>query len=67
MFIEINGRILNKREYQRRIILIKRLLEADFAEAAKNTGLERRGRHFLDRETGLKAELVFEEEKWREV
>jgi hypothetical protein len=75
MFIEINGRILDKRVYQRRIILLKRLLEIDFQEAAKNCGLERRREEdrrenknvFLDRETGLRVRIVFEEAEWREV
>ncbi len=40
MFIEIEGRILDKRKYDREVLLMKRLLEYEFKEVVNKYALE---------------------------
>lgn len=61
MFIEVNGRILEKREYEREILLLKRLVEIEFQEVINQYGFRKKGKYFLHKKTGLKISLLVEE------
>jgi hypothetical protein len=61
MFIEVNSTYQDKREYERKILLLKRLLEYELRESARKYGFANARGYLLHTETGLRAKLVFEE------
>jgi hypothetical protein len=68
MFIEINGTILDKKEYSRKVILLKRLLKYEFSEIIRKYGFKKckedKGRcsaTFVSEDTFLRVKIVFEE------
>ncbi|MGV8169463.1 MAG: hypothetical protein ACP5N3_05390 [Candidatus Nanoarchaeia archaeon] len=70
MFIEIKGRILDKHENDRKVLLLKRLLQYEFSELTKKYGFNSKGKDkdefvFCNEQTGLKVRVSFEQEKGR--
>ena len=63
MFIEIKGIILDKKEYDRKVLLLKRLMQYEFSEIARKYGFVKKGTSFVHEETGLEAKLLFEEKE----
>ncbi|MGV8161882.1 MAG: hypothetical protein ACP5N2_00940 [Candidatus Nanoarchaeia archaeon] len=60
MFVEINGRILDEREYKREVLLLKRLIECECSEVISKYGFKIRKNVFVHENTGLKIKLLFE-------
>jgi hypothetical protein len=68
MFVEINGRILDKRENDRKVLLLKRLLQYEFSELTNKYGFSSEGKDkedfvFCNKQTGLRVKVSFEQEK----
>jgi hypothetical protein len=61
MFIEINGVILDKREHDRKVILLKRLMQYELSEVTRKYGFVKKKEYFFHEETGIKVKLLFEE------
>lgn len=61
MFIEVNRTFQDKREHERRILLLKRLLQYEFSEISRRYGFTKKDSCFIHDETGLRVHLVFEE------
>jgi hypothetical protein len=61
MFIEINGVILDKREHDRKVLLLKSLIQYELSEAIRKYGFEKRKDCYFHKETALSVKLVFEE------
>lgn len=63
MFVQINGVILDKKENDRKIILLKRLLKYELYESMRKYGFEKRKEGLFHKETGLSVKILFEEER----
>ena len=61
MFIKINGTILDEKEYKRKAILLRRLIQFEFSETIGKYGFRKEGNYFVHSETGIKVNLLFEE------
>jgi len=67
MFIQINGVFLDKKEHDRKVLLLKRLLQYEFSEIVRKYGFVKKGTLFIHEETGLKVKIIFEEIKQKPV
>lgn len=63
MFIKINGTILDEREYSRKVILLKRLVQFEFSESIGKYGFRKEGNYYVHLETGMRVMLLFEKPK----
>ncbi|MFA6073133.1 MAG: hypothetical protein WC758_03400 [Candidatus Woesearchaeota archaeon] len=61
MFIEVNGRILDKRKYKSDILLLKRLVDYELKDSLKSYGFEKKEDYFVHSQYGLKLKLIFKE------
>jgi len=58
-FIKINGRILDEKEYEKEVFLIKKLVEYELAETLRKYGFEKQGNSYIHEELLIRCSLLF--------